>query len=342
LGYQLCNSRACSRFAVTQAKVKFTVPPPQTDHDLLAYRIDSQRVAIVTETLGPLSREPSETVRPIARFIPQLEVVPETHDARPAFKGDLAMGADWTVSSNGARYASVAEQPAIVSSSCGGNQGPLVIIARVPDKRFANEPSKYFLASRTGRGVNSGPLSVDLRLDDAQRRELDAVIDKQMRITVPTAFAPDPVIQDPSQQPQETEYDRRVRSGQARLVYHLEAFKLAPDEDPRLYIRAYWTASSKAQTGLTLWMRFDGHHFEVEQTDAAILWFARYLEKKELGTDVASRADYAGVLLNVIPAGDGWAYIIMGQQGYDGAGVTVLKYSPTGPREAGIAFSFGC
>ena len=89
-------------------------------------------------------------------------------------------------------------------------------------------------------------------------------------------------------------------------------------------------------------MRFDGHHFEVEQTDAAIRWFAWYMEKKDLGTDIASRADYAGMLLNVIAADDGWAYIIMGQRGYEGAGVSVFKYSPTGPHEAGIAYSYGC
>jgi hypothetical protein len=159
-----------------------------------------------------------------------------------------------------------------------------VIIARVPNKQFANHRAKYFLASRTGRGPNPESLSVDLRLDDALRRELEDVINKQMHTTVPTAFAFDPNIHDPSQQPQETEYDRRVRLEQGKLIYHLEAFKLTPDEDPRLYVRAYWTADSKAQTGLTLWTRFEGHHFQVEQTYAEILQFARDLEKKESGT----------------------------------------------------------
>ena len=48
------------------------------------------------------------------------------------------------------------------------------------------------------------------------------------------------------------------------------------------------------------------------------------------------------MLLNVIAAYDGWAYIIMGQRGYEGAGVSVFKYSPTGPREVGIAYNYGC
>jgi len=61
-----------------------------------------------------------------------------------------------------------------------------------------------------------------------------------------------------------------------------------------------------------------------------------------MDTDVASRADYAGMLLNVIAADDGWAYIIMGQRGYEASGVTVFKYSPTGPRDAALAYAFGC
>jgi hypothetical protein len=340
LGYELCDSRACSRFATAEAKAKFAVPATPANHDLLGYRIDSQRVAIVTAKLFPVSREAAELVRPLAQFIPELRIVSETHSARSAFIGDLAMGAHWTISSNGARFAAAAEQPAIASYTCEGNEAPLVIIARVPDRRFANNRAKYFLASRSGRGTNPQSLSVDLRLDDTQRLELEDVINKQRRITVPTAFAPDPYNHDPSLQSRETEYDRRVRQGQGKLIYHLEAFKLAPDEDPRLYVRAYWTADSKAETGLTLWMRFDGHHFQVEQADAGITRFAR-IELVRTGT-TASRADYAGMLLNVIAADDGWAYIIMGQQGYEGQGVWVYKYSPTGPREAGIEYRFGC
>jgi hypothetical protein len=217
---------------------------------------DGGSIAIVTEKLFSVIREPAEVVQPLPQFIAELKVVPETQSARSAFVGDLAIAAHWTISSNGAGFEAVAEQPAIVSWVCGGNEAPLVIIARVGNRQFASNQAKYFLASGSGRGTNQQSLSVDLSLDDAQRRELEDVINKQMRITVPTTFAPDPIIQGPSQQPQETEYDRRVRLGQARLIYHLEAFKLAPDEDPRLYVRAYWTADSKAQTGLTLWDAF--------------------------------------------------------------------------------------
>jgi hypothetical protein len=98
LGYELCDSRACSRFDVTEAKVKFAVPATPANHDLLAYRIDSQRVAIVTEKLFPTIREPAELIQALAQFIAELKIVSETHSARSAFIGDLAMGAHWTIS----------------------------------------------------------------------------------------------------------------------------------------------------------------------------------------------------------------------------------------------------
>ena len=74
-----------------------------------------------------------------------------------------------------------------------------MIIARVPNRQFASNQATYFLASRTGRETNQQSLSADLSLDDARRRGVEDVINKQMRITVPTTFAPDPIIQDPSQ-----------------------------------------------------------------------------------------------------------------------------------------------
>ena len=179
-------------------------------------------------------------------------------------------------------------------------------------------------------------------MDDTQRRELEEVLDRQMRITVPSLLAPVPYIQNAAAQPRETEYDRRVLAGQGRLIYHVEAFKLAPDQNPRLYVRAHWKVGARAQTGLTLWLRFDGLHFSVEQTDASVSRLARYLEFKDLGSQLAAQPEYAGMLLNVIPAADGWAYLIIGRRGYEGAGVSVWKYSPAGPRDTGIAYGYGC
>jgi hypothetical protein len=70
--------------------------------------------------------------------------------------------------------------------------------------------------------------------------------------------------------------------------------------------------------------------------------FARYAELKSVGSDIAARPEYAGMLLNVIPASDGWAYLIMGVRGYESTKVSVMKYSPNGPLDTGIGFAYGC
>ena len=341
-GYQLCDSRACGAFATLQSTANFNVEESPQSQDRLAYRVDSQRVVIVTEMLNALTSEPSDLIRPLAQLIPQVAILPEGHEARSRFAGDLRMGARWTIASNGSRYAAIAEQPAIVSWRGGGNEAPLAVMARVTDTKFVKERAKYFVASPNEQTTNQQPLSIDLQLDEMRRRELEELLDRQMRITLPSVLAPVAYIQNPAAQPKETEYDRQLQAGKGRVVYHLEAFQLAPDQDPRLYVRAYWKIGARAHTGLTLWLRFDGQHFSVEQTDATISRLARYLEFKNLGPQLAAQPEYAGMLLNIVPAADGWAYVIMGRRGYESAVVSVWKYSSAGPRDTGIAYSYGC
>ncbi len=341
-GYQLCDSRGCGEFATLDARANFNVEEPPQSQDLLAYRLDSRRVVIVTQMLHRLSTEPTDLIRPLAQFIPQVATLPDRHEARSRFVGHFRLGARWTIASESSRFRAVAEQPAIVSWRCGGDEAPLAIVALVTDEAFVSDRAKYFLASPNEPGSNVRPISADLQLDDTQRRELEEVIDRQMRITVPSLFAPVPYIQNAAAQPRETEYDRRLLAGQGRLIYHVEAFTLAPDQNPRLYVRAHWKVGARAQTGLTIWLRFDGRRFSVEQTEASGSRLARYLEFKDLGSQLAAQPEYAGMLLNVIPAADGWAYLIIGRRSYEGAGVSVWKNSPAGPRDTGIAYGYGC
>jgi hypothetical protein len=340
-GYELCDARSCTGPATVDAKATLDVQEPRPDPNRLAYRVDSQRVAILTDMTAHTVARPGDTIRPVAQFIPPLTIVAENDDVRKRFNGQLAMGAHWKISSNGPQFDAAIEQPAIVNWDCGGGEEPLAAIARINDSVFAGHGAKYFLAAPDGRRFSRAPLSVNLRSIEA-RQELESIIDRQMRITMPTLFAPDPTIHNPVYQPKETVYDEQVRSGQARLVNHIEAFMLAPDAQPRLYVRAYWQVGSIAQAGMTLWLRFDGRHFSVEQADASISRFARYAELKSVGSDIAARPEYAGMLLNVIPASDGWAYLIMGVRGYESIKVSVLKYSPNGPRDTGIGYAYGC
>ena len=69
---------------------------------------------------------------------------------------------------------------------------------------------------------------------------------------------------------------------------------------------------------------------------------ARFGELRTFGSNVAEIPAYAGMLLNVVPASDGCAYLVMGYRGYESMAVTVWKYSRDGPRDIGLAYSHGC
>lgn len=349
-GFQLCDSIGCSTFVTKTARQSVLIEEPSEPAEFVAFRIDASRVAIVLERRITLARNAAERDgRPLARFAIPLLAVPNTDQARAQLQGDVGSGSRWTIASNGRTFGVVVEDPAAFAAGCGdptSQETRLALVARVTDASFGNEPAKYFLASRADppAGV-SGSLpsaSIDVHLTDAQRRELEELIGRQLRITLPSLFAPDPRITVASAQRQESTYDRRLREGQGRLAYHVEAFRVAPDGDTRLFVRAYWAIGPRAQTGLTLWIRFDGASFSVERSDAGVSRFARYGEAKNMGLDIAARPEYAGTLLNVIPAGDGWSYLIMGERGYESAGVSVWKYSPVGPEDTGVQYAYGC
>ena len=69
---------------------------------------------------------------------------------------------------------------------------------------------------------------------------------------------------------------------------------------------------------------------------------ARFGEFRSFASNLAEIPAYAGMLLNVMPSSDGWAYVVLGYRGYENIAVTVWKYSPDGPRDTGLAYAHGC
>ena len=217
---------------------------------------------------------------------------------------------------------------------------PLGWMAHVSEPSFARDGGDYFLATKStwSSAVSAKSVAVKVDLTPVQRRDLDAVIDQQMRVTLPSVFAPkvgefgEPTLS-------VTPADREVQAGRSQLVTHVEAYRLAPDRDPRFYVRAHWTVAGASHVGMTLWIRFDGHRFTVERTDATVTLRSHY-GSEGIGDLTAPRA--GGSLLNVIPSGDGWAYLIEDSFGYEAAEIAVWKYGPDGPMETGIAWGTGC
>lgn len=341
LWYQLCDVRACQPVTSQTADGRIVALPHPPITDSIAFRLDASRVAVLLNQSVPDQRGLDEESARI-KFVMPLRRLPPGHAALSEFTGNLANGASWAVASMRRDFPGTVAQPTAFDGDCGEPM-PLGVVLSVVDAGFATERMKYYLA-RPGNAPQTTapihPVVSSLRLTETQQTLLEEVINKQMRMTLPTALAPDPEISNPRAQPKEFPYHARIRTGEGQLVYHLEAFRAAPDDDARLFVRAYWSLHGVARTGMTLWIRFDGTHFVVERTDAQVSRYAGL--DTFFGSAPAARPDLVGMLLNVIPSADGWAYIVMGNAYYEGSGITVWKYSPFGPMFTGLEYGHGC
>jgi hypothetical protein len=337
-GYQLCDPVRCELPRVAKNEAVLTVAEPPAPAATLAFRVDEQRVAILLDRRATHDR--ALPTSPLAARVMPLIRLAQDHPALAAFPVDGRAGARRTLVSNGASFVAIAEQPAALAAGCEDDM-PLALVARVQDTRFARHRSKYFLALPSGGEPGAErSLTIDATFSASTRQRFEQLVNDQMRITLPSAFPPKRELGD-RLAPQKTAADRRFENGEGRLTYHVETFALAPDGFPRLYVRAYWTVGARSQIGMTLWMRRDGENFAVEHTDTSITTASRMMELKE-DLRLAANSHYAGILLNVVPADDGWAYLLMGQGGYEYWGVSALKYTPLGPMPTGIHWGHGC
>jgi hypothetical protein len=341
-GYQLCDSRRCDPFRVLTALADLPLIQPPVTPGFVAARWSPSRVAIISDRNEPFDRSLPFPDRTPVRFVMPMAVLPDGHRSRAHFDGDFSVGSRWIISSSARQFTGVTDQPAVLNGGCEDIM-PLVLGADVADPRFTGERAKFFLATPAdGSPARLKSMTTPFRLSANQQQDLDTLLDRLMRVTVPSVFAPIPEHRPRPLSPSEQRHIAAILNGEGRLVTHVEAFALAPDADPRLYVRAYWALGGVARIGLTSWIRVSGTNLIVERSDASLSRFADSGEMKMLGSDVAAQSRFAGELLNVIASPDGWAYVIIGRSGYEGMGVTIYKYSADGPIETGISYSHGC
>jgi len=334
-GFQICDAVRCLDSAIAAARVPAIVAEPSEPAPALAFTLNHSSVAIVLdEAVSSMETAAKLAQKPLAQFAATVGALPgDDSTARSA------IGSHWTIASSSRQFDAIVEDIGFMDE-CGGS--PKVLVARVTDPSFVSERFKYFIASRAGvSSIANQPdrsVSVRFRLDDMQRRRLERTINDQMRITYPGLFV-DARSKAGDAPTAESDYNKQVRAGKGRLVYHVEAFKAAPDRVTRLFIRAHWVVGQHAQTGILLWIRFEGGRFVVEHTDASISAASLYGDS-ELGPDIAAWPT-SGALLNVIPSHDGWSYVIMGSQRYESFGVSLSKYTPDGPQDVGVGYGCG-
>jgi hypothetical protein len=123
--------------------------------------------------------------------------------------------------------------------------------------------------------------------------------------------------------------DDRFSVGEGALDYDVQAFRVTPDGDPRLFVRAEWRIGSQIVFLMSAWVRV-GATLTVDSSDAQA---SRYLRFREFADFHVGR-EYLGGILNIVDANrDGWGEVVRLQRGYEALVIDAMEYprSPDGP-----------
>jgi hypothetical protein len=204
---------------------------------------------------------------------------------------------------------------------CGQGSTALAMLTS-SDPQFERDRAKYFIGSpdASARNATSARPARVLTLTPAQRRALEAALDNQSKLVVPDIMS----------------------RGTARITYDFQAFNLAPDGFPRLFVRTRLHFPRRSMPGLSLWMRMEGDQFVVERSDS---WLVRLAATEKDPIAIEMRRpdkETAGVVFNAIAGPDGWGWLVMGQRGWESISTIAYRYSPDGPVPLPLALHLGC
>jgi hypothetical protein len=323
----------------------------------IASRYDDHRVVILLDggqlyvpqrdlpTLGQVFRAPQ------AKLLGDVVEVSGDH-AREIVNGRAQVGDSWLLDAGqrGWLHATV-ERLVIGDVECGEGWGVMAAIAPEDLSTFAAIREKYYPARRDSgpaqdlRAAAAGGMT--LSLSSAQHTELTALLDAEFKRTWPEVrreaeemYAREgPRVQSGWAVRRHT-MDVRLDHGEGALDYDVQAFRLTPDGDARLFVRAEWTVGSQTAYLLGAWVRVSTR-LTVERIDVRASLLLRFAEAPH---HHVSR-QYLGQILNIGDTDrDGWGEIIFYQPGFDGFGVQLLEYSnsPTAPLSVITTFDHGC
>ena len=273
-------------------------------------------------------------------------------DRVQAIVGDKArVGDRWILDAGRrGRFRFSVEQLVLGYKDCGEAWGVLARVAADGAPAFAGVSEKYYVARRAQAEV-APPLKtrigpVAFALDADRRVELSALLEHERQRTWPE------LQREASQDYARAEahgqkwharwrrLDGALDRGEAQLGFDVQAFRLTPDGDPRLFVRARWTLSGALVYGMTAWIRVSGR-MAVERSDAKVAGWLRMGEFQRMPFD----NELFGLVLNVVDTnGDGFAEILMLQSGDESRNVIVIDApgAPGGRRDPFVDYSDGC
>ena len=346
---------ACAAFVLATAGLYAQSSDPSSE--FVVFRVDAERV-IATVLLprnadGPQVRE-GLSPRPVARFGYEYFEPPRYWGALP---DDHNAGDRWLIhTAPGQLFESTVER--VVGGYFGGCTeaiGVLLHVAPEHVKAFGALRPRYFLATRapaegtpkmaaTRPGVRALP---DAVITPDVRRSLESILSATLARELPAVRSKDaPGL---ARHAREAQYrsDRAwargrlqildaLSRGEGKLVYDVQAFQLAPDRVPVLFVRAEWLVGTRQGFAGSLWLR-GGDPLEVLQTDIGP---AMSLNMSFQGRVHPSQM---GLVLNVLDRdGDGWGEVLVAMEGYESRTISLFEYSPAGFGRPVVVLNGGC
>jgi hypothetical protein len=243
-----------------------------------------------------------------------------------------------------------------VGGYLGCEQGVGVLLRVAPEHAtaFAAVRARYFVAARASAETpNAAPARSAIRtlpgstLTPDVRRSIESILDTTLARELPgvrSEAAPflargltASYRSTRAWARQRLQIEDAMQRGQGQLHYNVQAFQLAPNGVPVLFIRAEWLVGGRQGFAASLWLRA-GQPLEVLETNVRP---AAWLRSSLFQGGVAPA--HMGLILNVLDRdGDGWGEVLFSSEGYESQSISLLEYSPAGFQPPAINLAGGC
>jgi hypothetical protein len=347
-GSRLFSGVAC---IVVAATVYGQSPVPSSEY--IAFRVDATRVVAtvsVREAKVPQVRE-GLSPPPVARFGYRYFEAP----AHWKEQGGHNVGDRWVIHAGSAQaFEGTVERTVGGYLGCQQAVGVLLRVAPQHATAFGAIPARYFVAAPAAaempdtavarsavRTLPASTLTPDIRrsiesiLETTLTRELPGVRSKAAPFLERGLTAP--YGSDRAWARERLQIEDAMKRGEGKLHYNVQAFQLAPDQGPVLFVRAEWLVGRRQGFAASLWLRA-ARPLEVLETN---VWPAAALRMSLFRGGVVP--SHMGLILNVLDRdGDGWGEVLFSSEGYESRSISLLEYSPAGFEPAAINLSGGC
>jgi len=233
---------------------------------------------------------------------------------------------------------------------CGEAWGVVGTVASAEGRRFAAVRDKYYAARLDLTPAAARPATtlgpVQYVLDEHHRSELIALLEGERQRTWPAvrdeaqidrARAEARGLREPLRW---KALDERFDRGEGQLRFDYQTFRLTPDGDPRLFVRAWWRIDRNQVYAVVAWIRVS-RTLTIDYTDASASRWMRFGEFRSQRLDNSN----LGLVLSVFDLdGDGQAEILMSVTGYESRNLDLFVY-PRSPESSPVkitTYSDGC